>query len=81
MIVTVGIVWASGMGLVLAFYGLGLCYQIGERLLRPRRLPRRLPRNQVRLSRDRPQIKRRPLSLPGRNGQKTAAWLRDAVER
>ena len=71
MLVTAGIVWASGMALVLIFYGLGLCYEIGQRLFRPRSLNRRMARNQYRLSRDRPQIgRRRPLPKPSRNGRR-----------
>lgn len=66
-------IWASGPLLVLAFYTLALPCLVLRRLLRPRRLDRRMARSRVRLSHDRPQIKRRPLILatpPGRNGHR-----------
>lgn len=69
-------------GMLLAWYTLATPYLIGRSLLRcllqPRPLNRRMVRSQVRLTRDRPQIKPRPLTLapPGRNGHRNRSLRR-----
>jgi hypothetical protein len=78
---TVTIVWGSGLVLLLAHRSMLCLGHLGACLLRPRQrrlrrrllLEREIAQNQ-RLSRDRPQIRHRPLILappPGRNGRRS----------
>lgn len=81
MILAATIIWGSILPLYLAHRGLLLLGHLGEYLLQPQRrnLNRRLARNQARLSLSRPQIRRRPLSLPSRNGRKPEESLNSSV--
>ena len=61
MLTTMVIVWGSGLALFLALSAMLALARLGSQHFRVRRLTRRLAHNQVRLSRDRPQIKRQSL--------------------